>query len=153
MVDSRQKGARAEAEIKKKLRDATGLNFQRTPGSGALNETHKLKGDIYIPNEKNRFCIEVKHYKDDHLTSKILTGKDPQLILWWEQAIRQANQVDMEPILFFKKDRGKWFVAGVFDWSDKDKALYIQYDKYDFSIVTLDNFLEGHMLEKLTWIS
>ena len=109
MVDSRQKGARAEADLKKKLREATELNFQRTPGSGALNETHKLKGDIYIPNEKNKFCIEVKHYKDDHLTSKILTSKEPQLITWWEQAVRQANLVEMCPLLFFKHDRSKWF--------------------------------------------
>lgn len=111
MVDSRQKGGRAEAAIKKVLRDATGINFQRTPGSGALNETHKLKGDIYIPNAANRFCIEVKHYKDDHLTSKILTSKTPQLIEWWKQAVRQGIQVDMLPLLFFKFDRSKWFMA------------------------------------------
>lgn len=109
MVDSRQKGARAEAALKKVLRDATGLNFQRTPGSGALNATHMLKGDIYIPNTANRFCIEVKHYKDDHLTSKILTSKDPQLLQWWDQAVTQAKKVDMQPILFFKFDRSKWF--------------------------------------------
>ena len=110
MVDSRQKGARAEAALKKILRDETGLDFQRTPGSGALNETHKLKGDIYIPNEKNKYCIEVKHYKDDHLTSKVLTNLNPQLLQWWEQAETQAEKVDMEPMLFFKFDRSKWFV-------------------------------------------
>jgi len=138
MVDSRQKGGRAEAAIKKVLRDKTGLNFQRTPGSGALNPTHMLKGDIYIPNTANRFCIEVKHYKDDHLTSKILTSKNPQLIEWWSQAVRQGEQVDMQPLLFFKFDRSKWFVATYMDL-DHDKCIDILFEDYSFSIYNVDD--------------
>ena len=111
MVDSRQKGARAEAAAKGLLIKHTGLDWQRTPGSGALNAAHKLKGDLYIPDAKNKFCIEVKHYKDDHLTSKILTDKNPQILKWWEQAVRQAEQTSREPLLLFKFDRSKWFVA------------------------------------------
>lgn len=157
MVDSRQKGARAEADLKKKLREATGLNFQRTPGSGALNETHKLKGDIYIPNEKNKFCIEVKHYKDDHLTSKILTDKEPQLVKWWKQTLDQAAKVDMLPLLFFKKDRGKWFVA--FDCHAlknlspvSDKYRYIEYEfslgtYHTIFIATMEAWIESEDIE------
>lgn len=111
MVDSRQKGARAEAAAKGMLIKHTGLDWQRTPGSGALNAAHKLKGDLYIPDCKNKFCVEVKHYKDDHLTSKILTDKNPQLLKWWEQAVRQGEQTGREPLLLFKFDRSKWFVA------------------------------------------
>jgi Holliday junction resolvase len=111
MVDSKSKGTRAESDAKKVLIQHTKLNWQRTPGSGALNEAHKLKGDIYLPDCKNRFCIEVKHYKDDHLTSKILTLKTPQLLIWWKQALDQAEKVGMEPLLLFKFDRSKWFVA------------------------------------------
>lgn len=111
MVDSRQKGARAENSAKGVLKKHTGLNWQRTPGSGALNVQHKLKGDLYIPNEKNKFCTEVKHYKADHLTSKILTDKKPQLLEWWEQTERQANQTQRDPLLIFKFDRSKWFIA------------------------------------------
>jgi hypothetical protein len=111
MVDSRQKGARAESDAKNKLVAATKLNWQRVPGSGALDEKHGLKGDLYIPNEKNRYCVEVKHYKDDHLTSKILTGKSPQLIEWWKQTIRESKQVNRTPLLLFKFDRSKWFIA------------------------------------------
>lgn len=111
MVDSRQKGSRAETQAKEVLVKHTKLNWQRTPGSGALNETHKLKGDLYIPETNNRFCIEVKHYKEDHLTSKLLTDKSPQLLEWWSQALRQGSQVDKLPLLLFKFDRSKWFVA------------------------------------------
>lgn len=137
MVDSRQKGGRAESALKKVLRDATGLNFQRTPGSGALAPTHMLKGDIYIPNAANKYCIEVKHYKDDHLTSKILTGKTPQLIAWWEQAVRQGNQVDMQPLLFFKFDRSKWFMATLEDTFETDKCIDIQFEDYFFSVYSV----------------
>ena len=145
MVDSRQKGARAESALKKVLRDATGLNFQRTPGSGALNETHKLKGDIYIPNEKNNYCIEVKHYKDDHLTSKLLTSKNPQLIEWWKQAVRQAEQVDMKPILFFKFDRSKWFMATLLEMKI-DKCVDILYKDHSFSIYNVDDIALGDII-------
>lgn len=147
MVDSRQKGGRAEAALKKVLRDATRINFQRTPGSGALNETHKLKGDIYIPNAANRFCIEVKHYKDDHLTSKILTNKNPQLIEWWKQAVRQGKQVEMQPLLFFKFDRSKWFMATLMEM-DTDREIIIRTDEYNFSVYNVEDINLG----EINWI-
>ena len=64
MVDPRAKGARAEAVIRDELRRLTGHKWERTPGSGTLNEKHGLKGDLYIPNEKNIFCVEAKHYAE-----------------------------------------------------------------------------------------
>ena len=108
---SRNKGARAESDLVKLLRVKTGLQWERVPGSGALDEKHGLKGDCYVPNEKNLFCVEVKHYAEDHLTSKLLTSKTPQLLEWWSQAVRQGKQVSKLPMLFFKFDRSKWFVA------------------------------------------
>ena len=128
MVDSRQKGARAEAAAKKVLEEYTKLNWQRTPSSGALDEKHGLKGDLYIPQEKNIYCIEVKHYKEDHLTSKILTDKSPKFLEWWEQTEREAKQVKREPLLIFKHDRSKWFVARYKrhdeDWQDYEALQY-----------------------------
>lgn len=111
MVDSRQKGARAELAARDILRKYTGHTWERVPASGALSASHKLKGDLYIPEVPNIYCVEVKHYKTDHLTSKILTSKDPQIFLWWKQAEREAKQIDKEPLLLFKFDRSKWFVA------------------------------------------
>lgn len=151
MVDSRQKGARAEAAAKGLLIKHTGLDWQRTPGSGALNAAHKLKGDVYIVNAKNKFCVEVKHYKDDHLTSKLLTDKNPQIIKWWEQAVRQGEQTNREPLLLFKFDRSKWFVA--FEWDFKltpgYKALRFVNDDYDFYMAKLEEWLSK---EDIEWI-
>ena len=110
-IDSRAKGARAESTVRDILREKTGLQFERVPGSGALDPKHKLKGDLYIPDSSNKYCIEVKGYAEDHLTSKLLTSKTPQLITFWEQCIRQADQVGREPLLIYKFDRSKCFVG------------------------------------------
>lgn len=111
MVDSKAKGRTAELKARDILRKYTGLPWERTPMSGALNAIHGLKGDVYIPNSKNTFSVEVKAYKDDHLTSKILTGKNPQFYEWWDQACRQADECRKLPLLIFKYNRSKWFVA------------------------------------------
>lgn len=111
MVDSRQKGARAETAVRDILRKETGLGWERVPGSGALDAKHNLKGDLYVPNANNIYCVEVKHYADDHLTSKLLTSKTPQIIEWWKQTVRESNQVNKVPLLIYKFDRSKCFVA------------------------------------------
>ncbi len=120
VVDSRAKGARAETLIRDTLREMTNLNWERVPSSGALDPKHGLKGDLYIPNEKNLWAVEAKHYADDQVTSSILTAKDPILIQWWDQAVRQGNQVQKMPLLIFKYDRSKLFVA----FSDLPTGLY-----------------------------
>jgi hypothetical protein len=149
MVDSRQKGARAETAARDILRKYTKLGWERTPGSGALHEKHKLKGDLYIPDCKNRFCVEVKHYKDDHLTSKLLTDKSPQILEWWNQADRQALQVDRIPLLLFKFDRSKWFVATdqVINFDNKYKTLEIYPES--IAVTKLEDWLEN---EEIIWI-
>lgn len=159
MVDSRQKGARAEASAKGLLIKHTGLDWQRTPGSGALNAAHKLKGDLYIPDEKNKFCIEVKHYKDDHLTSKLLTDKTPQIIKWWEQTTRQAMQTNRLPLLLFKFDRSKWFVAcdchafGSDLIPEADKYRYVQYTwDADYHPIYMAKLEEWLAAENIQWI-
>ena len=111
MVDPRAKGARGETQVRDLLRLHTKLQWERTPGSGALDEKHGLKGDLYVPNKENLFCVEVKNYEEDHLTSSVLTGKEPQLIVWWEQAVRQGRQVSRKPLLIFKFNRSKIFAG------------------------------------------
>ena len=89
MVDSRAKGARGEYLVRDMLRAATDLQFERVPNSGALEY---LKGDLYVPNEKNRFCIEVKNYSESPLTDKIFTAKKTNnLIRWWKKVVQQAE--------------------------------------------------------------
>lgn len=144
-VDSRMKGARAEADLAKKLSTAYGLNFKRVPASGALHESHGLKGDLYIPNATNIYAIEIKHYKDDHLTSSVLTSKNPQLIAWWSQAVRQGLQVGRKPMLFFKFDRSKFFVALNVEPEhlDLDKYMIIKHDNFEFIVFEFEYFIEN----------
>lgn len=143
MVDSRDKGARAESLVKNALRRVTGLNWERTPGSGALNEKHGLKADLYVPNEKNLYAVEVKHYAEDYLTSNILTAKSPQLIEWWKQAVRQGKQVNKTPLLIFKFDRSKLFVAFTELPSGSYRYILIRVDEHEFFVALLDDYLTG----------
>lgn len=109
MVDSRAKGARGEYLVRDMLRTATDLQFERVPSSGALEY---LKGDLYVPHEKNRFCIEVKNYAESPLTDKIFTApRTNNLIKWWKKLEKQAAQGNQEPLLFFKYNRSPIFVV------------------------------------------
>lgn len=144
MVDSRAKGARTETVIRDLLRKHTKLQWERVPGSGALDEKHGLKGDLYVPNSNNLFCVEAKGYAEDHLTSAILTSKNPQLLQFWEQAVRQGRQVKKLPLLTFKHDRSKVFVAfsaevclpcGAYPY------FYVQRDDYEFFVCLLEDWL------------
>lgn len=121
MIDSRAKGRTAELKARDELRKLTGLVWERTPMSGALDAKHKMKGDLYIPQVNLRYCVEVKHYADDHVNTKILTGNKPMVLEWWAQAVREAKQMDREPLLMFKHNRSKWFIA----FTDEDVWLNI----------------------------
>lgn len=142
MVDSRAKGARVEAQIRDILKTTTGLQWERTPGSGALDPKHQLKGDLYVPGQNNCFCVEAKGYAEDHLTSKLLTGKNPQLIDFWKQAVRQGQQVKKQPLLIFKFDRSKAFVAfQEMPTTDRYRYLYLHIDEYEFYVALLTDWI------------
>ena len=109
MVDSRAKGARGEYLVRDMLRAHTNLQFERIPSSGALEY---LKGDLYVPHAKNKFCIEVKNYESSPLSDKIFTApKTNNLIQWWKKLEKQAEGGNQEPLLFFKYNRSPVFVV------------------------------------------
>lgn len=143
MVDSRSKGARAETIVKDKLKELTGLPWERVPGSGALDAKHQLKGDLYLVGEKNLYCVEVKHYADDSLTSSILTAKDPQLLQFWEQTIRESGQVGKLPLLIFKHDRSKLFVAFDHVPSGRYRHIYICAKGQEFYVALLEDWFNA----------
>ena len=113
------------------------------PGSGALNEKHGLKGDLYVPNEKNLYAVEVKHYADCHLTSNLLTDKSPQLLEWWEQAIRQGKQVSKKPLLIYKHDRSKLFAAYEDMPSANYKYIFVSINGYEFYTSLLEDYIKN----------
>ena len=123
MVDSRAKGARGEYLVRDMLREHTGHQFERVPSSGALEY---LKGDLYVPHAKNKFCIEVKNYAESPLTDKIFTAsKTNNLIRWWKKLERQAEQGSQEPLLFFKYNRSPVFVVTVEPPNKTEEYMFI----------------------------
>lgn len=149
-VDPRAKGARAETVIKDALRKYTGLGWERVPGSGALDPKHKLKGDLYVPNATNLYCVEAKHYADDHLTSAVLTSKNPQLLQFWQQTVREAGQVEKEPLLIFKHDRSKLFVAFKEFPSGGYNYMYVHHSPHEFYVALLEDYLTNETLKFTT---
>lgn len=111
---SRDKGSRAEYQVRDILRKHTGLQYERCPGSGAYSESHALKADIYLPSSTGKisaYSIEVKHYKDTQITPNLFNATESTLEKWLEQCNREAEQMNSKPLLVFRHDRGKWLVA------------------------------------------
>lgn len=151
MVDSRAKGARTETVVRDLLRKATGLVWERVPGSGALDPKHQLKGDLYVPGRTNLWCVEVKGYAEDHINSSLLTGKNPQLLDFWKQTTRQGYQVSKKPLLIFKFDRSKVFVA----FEDMPthtgyRCILVNIDGYEFFVALLEDWLKFETPEFVT---
>lgn len=107
-IDSRAKGQRGEYLVRDMLRKYSSLPWERIPASGALSY---LKSDLYVPHEKNKYAVEVKNYEDEAVNLKLLTNKTCHLFGWWDKIKEQAALRDQEPLLFFKHNRSKVFVA------------------------------------------
>jgi Holliday junction resolvase len=138
------KGTRGEHVAIAALNKHSGLDFKRVPLSGAGH----IKGDIFLVNKANRFCIECKNYSEDHLTSKILTSKDSQFEKWWLQATEQAEKSKQEPLLIFKFNRSKLFVATYVEMVS-DKYKYFILHPHKIYIAKLEEWLTH---EDIKWI-
>jgi hypothetical protein len=141
MVDSRAKGARTETVVRDALKKHTGLGWERVPGSGALDPKHQLKADLYVPGRTNLYAVEVKGYAEDHISSALLTGKNPQLIEFWKQSVRQGQQVNKKPLLAFKFDRSKIFVAFLDMPTSNYRYIFVSIDEHEFYIALLEDWL------------
>ncbi|WP_347852076.1 hypothetical protein [Planktomarina sp.] len=141
MVDSRAKGQRGEYLVRDMLRDASGLQFERVPSSGALAY---LKGDLYIPDANNAFCIEVKNYEKSPLSDKVFTNKTNYLLLWWEKIVKQAELKLQQPLLFFKYSRSKVFVVTSIK-PESTKHMYISW--LDCYVMLAEEWLENETME------
>lgn len=124
MVDSRAKGARGEYLVRDLLRESSGLQFERVPASGALSY---LKGDLFVPHENNRFCIEVKNYEESPLTDKIFTNKSNYIVKWWDKIQEQAAGGGQEPLLIFKYNRSKCFVVTEDEPRNTERYMYVSW--------------------------
>jgi len=146
---SKAKGTRAEAAACVVLRKFTGWNWERIPLSGALDAKHGLKGDVYIPKQLNKYSVEIKHYKDDHLTSRMLSGKNPQVHDWWLQTIREQEENEAEsPLLIFKFDRSKWFCAFLEEPVNDYRHFYYSEGYY---LAQLEDYLTDRIKDDWVW--
>lgn len=143
-VNPRAKGQRGEYLARDLLRKHTGLTFERVPSSGALSY---LKGDLYVPQQPNAFCIEVKNYKESHINDKILTSKTNKIVEWWNKIEEQAIDTDTHPLLFVKYDRSKLFVVTNIKPTKVKNYLYISFLKC--YIILAEEWLSA---EKQKWL-
>lgn len=109
MTDSKAKGNRGENIVKAELIKQTGLPFERTPSSGALG-IKGLKGDLFLPSQKNIWTIEVKNYETDGFGSHCILGKG-DFIRWWEQVVAAAKFNGNNPMLIYKWNRSALYCA------------------------------------------
>jgi hypothetical protein len=106
---SKAKGSAFEAKIAKLLTESFGKEFRRTPLSGALDW---MKGDLIVIDDTAWFpwCIEAKHYAEIDW-SNLLTAKTSDLHNFWKQTMREAEVMKKRPLLIFRWDRSKDYVA------------------------------------------
>ena len=150
MVDSRAKGATAETKVRDELRRLTGLKWERVPGSGALDPKHGLKGDLYLVGCNNVYCLEVKHYAEDHFNTSLFTSKNPQLLQFWRQTVRESAQISKRPLLIFKHDRSKLFVAFE-DMPNYDyRYIFVAIDGLEFYVALLEDWITNEAPKFIT---
>lgn len=89
------------------LSEKTGVKWDRVPMSGAGS----MKGDLYCLKHHYYYCFECKSYKDTIIKENLLTAKSNNFYSWWEQTVREAEEMNRIPGLVFKMDRGKPLIA------------------------------------------
>lgn len=141
MVNPRAKGAIGENKVKEFLDSRTPYTFERTPGSG----NGKIKGDLHIAGRRNVFCIEVKNYSESPFNDKILTNKSNDFVQWWTKL--QQQSAAMRPLLIFKYNRSKLFVAT--DIKPTNVEKYIDIPWLNCYIMLLDVWIER---EEIRWV-
>ena len=101
MVNSRQKGHKAELLVANMLTRHTQLPFEQTPGSGS----GKIKGDLWLKHHINHYLIEVKFYKDDAISTKVFTNKSNNFVhnsnFFVSNSINWANKFFMLRLSLF----------------------------------------------------
>jgi len=137
---SKAKGSAFESKIKDKLNEEfPNLQFERVPLSGAISY---LKGDIWTPHDTASWpwCIEAKHYAEIEW-GNLLTAKSSDLHNFWRQTLREAEVMAKRPLLIFRANRSKDYVA----YND-----YIKVDNY-VEICSFGNRFKISLLDE--WIA
>ena len=86
---SRDKGAAAEREVFKIIRDVTGIEVKRN-----LDQYQESDSDCHVLG----FCIEIKRVEELRLKS------------WWAQVLEVAKRHNEIPVLIYRQSRQQWRV-------------------------------------------
>ena len=110
------------------------------PLSGAIDY---LKGDVWMPHDTAWFpyCIECKHYKEIE-RNNLLTAKSTNMYSFWEQTVREALVMHKKPLLIFRWNRSKDFVA----FNDDlivDSYMEVKAFDHQFKITLLSDWLKA----------
>jgi hypothetical protein len=136
---SKIKGSAYEAKIAKLLTNEFKVEFRRVPLSGAIDY---LKGDIWTPKDTAwwPYCIECKHYKDIQWNN-FLTSKTTDMLTFWKQTLREAEVMEKKPLLIFRWNRSKDFIA--FD-DDLQIEHYVEVKSfgYHFKVTLLEEWIK-----------
>ena len=154
---SKTKGNKFENDIVKCFNELHETEeFRRTPNSGAmmgrsnaakfagLSESvqRTLSSDIITP-EWYPFAIECKHYGDKPNYAAIIKENDSTLDHWLGEAIFDAINQELHPMLCFKTDRKGAHVAIPWYWKFVHHAQPSKYLFYDgFLIIGLEAWCE-----------
>lgn len=114
-INAKKKGGRGEKLACELLKEWTGKKFARVPQSGGLHwKMPQTCGDVVCLAEKHNFpfSVEVKNHKDlnfSHLLVKRVTGRKANntpsdIILFWEQCVRDAKEAKKTPLLLMRYD-------------------------------------------------
>ena len=137
---SKLKGSAFEAKIAKYLSEEFNKQFRRVPLSGALEW---MKGDLIVIDDTAWFpwTIECKHYKSVEWNN-LLTAKSSEMFIFWTQTLREAEVMKKKPLLIFRWNRSKDFVA--YDDELKVKS-YIEVNSFGhkFRVSLLSDWVEA----------
>jgi Holliday junction resolvase len=145
---SKEKGTRAEHLLVKLLEEYTGLPFKRVPLSGASI----IKGDIFLSNERNTYCIEVKSYKESAINHLLVSGVGKPLTEWIDQTLIQAEKMNIKPLLFFKHDRSPFYVCSWDEPANVEIYLIYQYNAEELPVYIMDAKMWLRM-EIIKWVT
>lgn len=137
---SKAKGSAYEQKIADLLSKEFNKEFRRVPLSGSIDY---LKGDIWTPHDTAwwPYCIECKHYKEIEWNN-LLTSKTTNIFGFWTQTLREAETMNKKPLLIFRWNRSKDFVAYADDIK-VENFVYIESFGFIFKISKLDEWIKA----------
>jgi hypothetical protein len=154
---SKTKGNKFENDIVKAFNELHETEeFRRTPNSGAMmgrsnaskyaglseGVQRTLSSDIITP-DWYPFAIECKHYGDNPNYATIIKERDTKLDHWIGEAIFDALNQNLHPMLCFKTDRKGSHVVIPLYWFEKTYMVAKQYLIYnEFVVMGIDVWRE-----------